>query len=106
MKDQLVAVLEAVRLGQCDLAGYLRNGEKNPRETLEHINAPLGEQGVCGRTAALGRAVKPQHRAWEGRAHVCFPARDEVKTWGFMPGATARRWTWTICAGTASVRSQ
>jgi CRP-like cAMP-binding protein len=54
MKDQLTAVLEAVRLVQADLADYVRSGETNPRETLDRIMTRLASQDFIDATRLFG----------------------------------------------------
>ena len=54
MKDQLTAVLEAVRLVQGDLADYLRNGETKPRETLDRIMQRLASPEFKEATQLFG----------------------------------------------------
>jgi hypothetical protein len=54
MKDQLTAVLEAVRLVQGDLADYLRNGETNPRATLARIMERLASPSFVEATNLFG----------------------------------------------------
>jgi hypothetical protein len=54
MKDQLTAVLEAVRLVQVDLADYLQDGETNPRETLDKIMRRLASREFVKATSVFG----------------------------------------------------
>ena len=54
MKDQLTALLEAVRLVQGDLADYLRNGEANPRATLDKIISRLASREFVEATSLFG----------------------------------------------------
>lgn len=54
MKDQLTAVLEAVRLVQVDLADYLRDGETKPRDTLDKIMRRLASREFVEATSLLG----------------------------------------------------
>lgn len=53
MKDQVIAVLEAVRLTQGELANYLRSGQKNPKETLKRITGILASEDSVRATALL-----------------------------------------------------
>ena len=54
MKDQLTAVLEAVRLVQRDLANYVREGETKPRETLDRIMMHLASREFVEATRVFG----------------------------------------------------
>jgi hypothetical protein len=72
MKDQLTAVLEAVRLVQMDLTDYLRDGETRPRETLDKIMRRLASREFVEATSLFGveapsiaPSVEP-HRARHG----------------------------------------
>jgi hypothetical protein len=59
MKDQLTAVLEAVRLVQKDLADYVREGETQPRETLDRIMKRLASREFVEATRIFGVAESP-----------------------------------------------
>jgi hypothetical protein len=53
MKDQIVAILEAVRLAQSDLRDYYRSGEKNPHETLARITVRSASKEFLEATSLL-----------------------------------------------------
>ena len=59
MKDQLTAVLEAVRLVQADLADYVRGGEMKPRETLDQIMQRLASPEFVEATRIFGGTDSP-----------------------------------------------
>jgi hypothetical protein len=53
MKDQLIAILEAMRLSQATLARHLRPGGPNALTTLKDLQRLLGDQNVVRAMAAL-----------------------------------------------------
>lgn len=59
MKDQLTAVLEAVRLVQRDLADYVRHGETEPRETLDRIMQRFASREFVEATSLFGASESP-----------------------------------------------
>jgi hypothetical protein len=59
MKDQLTAVLVAVRGVQGDLAECLRDGERNPRGTIEKIMQWLASKEFVDATAILSPSTVP-----------------------------------------------
>jgi hypothetical protein len=53
MKDQLIAILEAMRLSQAVLAKHLRPGGPNAEATLKQLHLLLEDQNVVRAMAAL-----------------------------------------------------
>jgi hypothetical protein len=53
MKDQLIAILEAMRLSQAALAKHFRPGGPNAEATLKQLHRLLEDQNVVRAMAAL-----------------------------------------------------
>jgi hypothetical protein len=70
MKDQLIAILEAMRLSQAVLAKHLRPGGPNAEATLKQLHALLEDQNVVRAMAALYPDVDSPNTSPDDPPHV------------------------------------
>jgi hypothetical protein len=70
MKDQLIAILEAMRLSQAALAKHFRPGGPNALTTLRELHRVLEDQNVVRAMAALYPDVDSPNTSPDDMLHV------------------------------------